>query len=41
MAQGELQGVRFATDCKKIEHTLFDTVLFRVLPGMDDKRTLL
>ena len=26
MAQGELQGVRFATDCKKIEHTLFDTV---------------
>ena len=26
MAQGELQGVRFTTDCKKIEHTLFDTV---------------
>ena len=23
MAQGELQGVRFTTDCKKIEHTLF------------------
>ncbi|KAB6508611.1 replication initiation protein, partial [Phocaeicola vulgatus] len=26
MAQGELQGVRFAADCKKIEHTLFVTV---------------
>lgn len=26
MAQSELQGIRFSDNCRKIEHTLFDTV---------------
>lgn len=27
MAQGEIEGLKFSTDCRKIEHTLFETVI--------------